>query len=285
MVEAPVGHHCPTCVDEGRGSTGKVRQMKWGRPGARTTNLTPAVACLIAANVAVFLLDQADHNIQFRFAGQPLLVARGEVYRLMTATFLHANLLHIGMNMFALYLFGPQLETVLGRVRFLAVYLVAALGGSICSFYFGPLSVYSVGASGAVFGLLGAFFVVLRARGADTSQVVGLIVINLFIGVAVPGIDNFAHIGGLLTGGLMAWLFDRLPARGDRSHLAVQAGAVLAVVAVLVVLAALRGRELRARERLTAPAAVPAVAAPARNGAGYRVVGVVEGSQAGRESS
>lgn len=236
--------------------------------------MTPAVLVLIALNILVFLVDQSDPTIQFRFADNPLLVARGDAYRLVTAAFLHANFLHLALNMFGLYIFGPQLERILGWPRFLALYLVAALGAGICFFFFASLGTFSVGASGAVFGLFGAFFVILRARGGDTSQIVMLIVINLFIGASVPGIDNFAHIGGLLTGAAVAFLYERTPSRPGRSQVAVQLAAVVMVVAVLAALAGVRTRQLREREGLLGRAAPS-----------YVVEGVVVGSQAGRPLS
>jgi membrane associated rhomboid family serine protease len=274
MTQASVGHHCPTCMAEARRDPGKVRQVRWARPGAATA-ATPAVLALIAVNVLVFLVDQSDPTIQFRYADNPLLVARGEVYRLVSAAFLHANVLHLGLNMFGLYLFGPQLERVLGWPRFLALYLVSALGAGICFFFFASLGTFSVGASGAVFGLFGAFFVIVRARGGDTSQIVGLIVINLFIGASVPGIDNYAHIGGLLAGGAMAFLYERVPARPRRAQVGVQVAAVVMVVGVLAALAGVRSRQLRDRE------GVLGRAEPA-----YVVDGaVVVGRQAGRPPS
>ena len=251
MTQASVGHHCPTCMAEARGDVAKVSQVRWGRPGMAATAVTPAVAVLIALNVLVFLVDRSDPTIQFRFADNPLLVARGDTYRLLTAAFLHANILHIGLNMFGLYLFGPQLERALGWPRFVALYLVSALGAGICFFFFAALGTFSVGASGAVFGLFGAYFVILRARGGDTSQIFGLIVINLFIGASVPGIDNYAHIGGLLTGGAVALLYERVSvARAGRSQVAVQLASVMVVVGLLVALAGVRSRQLRDREGL-----------------------------------
>src|SRR5204862_4637739 len=109
-----------------------------------------------------------------RLAMAPVLVADGEYYRLLTAAFLHAGLLHIAFNMGALYLFGPALERALGRGRFLALYLAAALGGSVASYLFSSRAALSVGASGAIFGVYGATFFVGRRLVADTSQIAGL---------------------------------------------------------------------------------------------------------------
>lgn len=253
MIQASVGHHCPTCVAEARSDPGKVRRVRWDRPGAAGSAVTPAVLVLIALNVLVFILDRSDPTIQGRFADNPVLVARGDNYRLLTAAFLHANVLHLGLNMFGLYMFGPHLERSLGWLRFLALYLVSALGAGVCFMFFGSLGTFSVGASGAVFGLFGAFFVILRARGGDTSQIVGLIVINLFIGASVPGIDNYGHIGGLLTGAAVALLYERVAVRPGRSQVAVQLAAVVAVVVVLASLAGVRSRQLRARVGVLGP--------------------------------
>lgn len=274
MIQASVGHHCPTCVSEARGDAGKVRQVRWDRPGAGGSGVTPTVLVFIALNVLVFAVDRSDPTIQFRFADNPLLVARGDAYRLVTAAFLHANILHLGLNMFGLYMFGPHLERALGWPRFLALYMVSALGAGICFFFFASLGSFSVGASGAVFGLFGAFFVILRSRGGDTSQIVGLIVINLFIGASVPGIDNYAHIGGLLTGAAVAFLYERMPVRPGRSQVAVQLTAVVMLVVLLASLAGVRSRQLRAREGVLG-----------QRVSGYVVDGVVVGSQAGRLSS
>lgn len=277
MTQASVGHHCPACIAEARSDVGRVRQMRWGRPGLSAGGVSPVTAALIALNVLVFFIDQGDPSIQFRFADNPLLVARGEVYRLVTAAFLHANFLHLGLNMFGLYLFGPHLERALGWPRFLALYLVSALGAGICFFFFASLGTFSVGASGAVFGLFGAMFVVLRSRGGDTSQILGMIVINLFIGASVPGIDNYAHIGGLLTGGTVAFLYERVfVSRPGRSQVAVQIAAVVMVVSLMAALAGARGRQLRDREGLLGMAVEP----PA-----YVVDGVVAGNQSARSAS
>jgi len=235
MVQAPVGHHCPDCVREGAKGVRRVRPAP-----------TPALVVkgLVALNVLVFLLQQGDPTVLDRFADQPTLVAGGEYYRMITAAFLHANLLHILFNMVGLYVFGTQVEAILGRVRFLALYLVAALGGSLCSLLLGPSGTYGVGASGAVFGLFGAYFVLARARRMDTSQVVGLIVINLLFGAINPVIDNYAHIGGLLAGGVVAVAYTSTERLSGPSRVAAQATAVAGILAAFAVLVVLRTSQL-----------------------------------------
>ncbi|MGH9282429.1 MAG: rhomboid family intramembrane serine protease, partial [Acidimicrobiales bacterium] len=141
MIQAPVGHHCPTCVQEARADMRKVQRVRYpSGPGIR---LGAVCGALIAVNVAVFMVDLGDPEITRRFADNAVLVAnRDEYYRMLTAAFLHAGLLHLAFNMFGLYAFGSQLEQVVGAPRFLALYLLSALGGSACSHFFGPPFTY-----------------------------------------------------------------------------------------------------------------------------------------------
>ncbi len=244
MIQAPVGHHCPTCVREGRQDMRRVRRVGFA-PGAGV-RMGAVVGALIAVNVFVFLADLVDPDLTRRYADNALLVARqGEYYRMLTAAFLHAGLLHLGFNMFGLYLFGSQVEQALEPPRFITLYLLSALGGSACSHFFGPPYTFGVGASGAVFGILGAFYVIARFRGLDTSQVGGLIVINLFLGAVIPQIDNAAHVGGLLTGAALAAAFEWARRRRPNVAAAVQAGAVTAVVVVIAVATMVRVDQLQ----------------------------------------
>ena len=142
-------------------------------------------------------------------------VSAGEYWRLLTVTLVHGGLLHLGLNMYALWIVGPLAEALYGRAVYLAMYLIAGLGGSIASYLFFPNP--SVGASGAIFGLFGLVFAatyfhkpLLRAQArAITSQIGILIVLNLVIGFgigSVAAIDNAAHVGGLLVGGWLGFL-------------------------------------------------------------------------------
>jgi membrane associated rhomboid family serine protease len=144
-------------------------------------------------------------------------VMAGEYWRLVTVTLVHAGFLHLGLNMYALYIIGPLVEALYGRFLFVLFYLLAAIGGSIASYLTNPVP--SVGASGAVFGLFGLIFlttfvhrpVLGRQTRTITSQIGMLIAINLVFGFVVGGIDNSAHIGGLLAG---AWLGAAVAPRG-----------------------------------------------------------------------
>ena len=244
MIEAPVGHHCPTCVHEARTEMRKVKRVVFARGGITVAG---GVACtaLVLVNVVVFLLDASQPTLFARFADNALLVARnGEYYRMFTAAFLHAGLLHLAFNMFGLYLFGSQVEAVVGVPRFATLYVLAAVGGSACSHFFGPPYQFSIGASGAVFGIFGAYFVIARSRGMDTSQVGGLILINLFLGAVVPQIDNAAHVGGLLTGAAIAAVYEWSGRQRGSTRYAAEVGGVLAVAAVIVVATLVRQQQL-----------------------------------------
>jgi rhomboid protease GluP len=178
---------------------------------------SPVIATyiILAINILVFLADTA---LQFSTGANILtelgakvnqLILQGEYWRFFTPMFLHAGILHIGFNGYFLYVIGPQVERSYGTWRFLAVYLIAGFAGSIASFAL--TSAPSVGASGALFGLIGAllpFFYrnrqVLSGTQRRITSIVQVIVINLLIGLS-PGIDNWAHLGGLLGGLAAAW--------------------------------------------------------------------------------
>ncbi len=166
---------------------------------------------LIALNVIMFLLSVFDYSFVINtFANYYLNVKNGEVYRLITAAFVHANILHIFFNMYALYALGPQIEKFYGRKRYLLIYLGSALLGSLLSVVL--TNNVSVGASGAIFGLFGAmlyFGYKYRATldGFLRSGIIPVIVINLLLGFMIPGIDVYGHIGGLLGGLVLSYAF------------------------------------------------------------------------------
>jgi membrane associated rhomboid family serine protease len=174
------------------------------RPRSPRTGRTPVTIGLIVANVIIFLLQQADPSITTRYGLVPLLVEQGQYERLITAAFLHANLLHLATNMLTLYIVGAPLERVLRTGRYLAVYLLSALGGSLLSLWLSPQFSIGVGASGAIFGLFGALLILRRQVGAEAGGLLVLIGLNLVISFAVPNISWQAHIGGLVTGVLVA---------------------------------------------------------------------------------
>ena len=141
-----------------------------------------------------------------------LLVQNGEVWRLLTSAFLHVGLIHLVVNMYSLAIIGTQVETFIGKWKFLFIYFISAIGGNLLSLVFSQANVVSVGASGALFGLMGALLYFgyhyrLYLSEAIRNQIIPIILINLLIGFIVPGIDNVAHIGGLIGGYLASMAF------------------------------------------------------------------------------
>ena len=163
---------------------------------------------------------------------------------MLTAAFLHANFFHILFNMMALLIVGPPIERAIGSVRFTALYLLAALGGSVCSYLFSNPQLMGVGASGAIFGLFGAYFVFARSRHADTGGIVALIVINLVFSFADPLIDWRAHVGGLITGTLVAVAMSLAERRPPGERRAIDIATVAVVLVVLGALVQVRTHQL-----------------------------------------
>lgn len=230
MREASVGHQCIECVREGNQG---IRQAKTAFGGHALA--TPRVTwTLLIVNVLAYAVEflRPDEVIG-RFAMWSYGVYQGEWWRLITSAFLHApppSLWHIVFNMWALYAIGPELERRLGSGRFAALYLLSALGGSVAIYFFGTSA---VGASGAIYGLFGALFVVARKLGYDARGVLWLIGINVVLTFVVPGISWQGHLGGLVTGTVVAVAFAYAPAKNRNT---IQLAAVLAILVSLILL-------------------------------------------------
>ena len=245
MHSAPVGYQCPNCVAEARKEAPRRRvRLVIGRP-------TSFASVLMAVNIAVFGIELLfgaaggiwsggnDQRLVDLGAMFPPAIAIGHQYwRLITVMFLHASLLHILFNMYALYLFGFLIERTLGSLRFLAIYFVAGFLASAASFAFGSPFVPAVGASGAIFGLLGAWVAYnLRRRGtamasANLQWAVMLIAINLVLGFSIAGIDNIAHVGGLVAGGAAGAVAEGFGPRQIRSYVQVAGFGVLIALGI-----------------------------------------------------
>jgi membrane associated rhomboid family serine protease len=247
MTPAPVGLRCPD-------HAGKQRSIRAprivARPAAGGAIVTKA---LIAVNVVVYLitvvqgggLSAPGGSLFQNWALYGPLVAQGDWWRLMTAAFLHASVLHIAFNMLALWWLGRPVEEYLGPVRYIALYLVSGLAGSAGALLLSPTAV-TVGASGAIFGIMGALLILeWQATGSFGGNAASLIAINLVISFAVPGISIGGHIGGLIGGILATLAF----ARWGRGHAAYGklgvTGAIgllaVAVVSVLISYLKVRG--------------------------------------------
>ncbi|GAA0469122.1 rhomboid family intramembrane serine protease [Streptomyces olivaceiscleroticus] len=254
MVSASVGFHCPECV---RGSSGTGHAPGANRPrtvagGALTADPKLLTKILIGINVAIFLvgLRLGDPFVQaLELIGRAfdpgvlhvVGVAQGEWYRLLTAMFLHQQPMHIVFNMMSLWWLGPPLEAALGRVRFLALYFLAGLGGSALSYLLAAQNQPSLGASGAIFGLLGATAVLLRRLNYDMKPVLILLGINLAITFLWPDIAWQAHVGGLVVGAAVAYAMVHAP-RERRT--VVQVGACVAALLVIIAVVCLRTAQL-----------------------------------------
>ena len=204
MTPTPVGMRCPECMRQRT----KVVRNPTGTPGQ--IRAFPATVALVAINVVVYLIEIAGGQGGINNPGGSFVlnfglfgpyVAEGEWYRLVTSGFLHASLFHIGFNMFLLYFLGRLLEPSLGTVRFVILYFAALLAGSLGVMILDP-NALTLGASGAIFGLLGATFVLARGRGMDAiaGEIGFLIVINLVFSFTAANISIGAHLGGLVAG-------------------------------------------------------------------------------------
>ena len=196
---------------------------------------------LIGACVAVFLASSVFPGLRSAMIFAPVI---GELqpYRFLTTAFLHAGFLHIAVNMYALWIVGTYLERMLGRWRYLSLYLLSAIGGSVAVLLLASPDASSwttavVGASGAVFGAFAAILIVLRRTGRDASQILVLVLINLVLGFVVAGISWQAHLGGLFTGLVLGSIYAFAPAR---SRKAASVLGTLGVIAVLVLAAVLK---------------------------------------------
>ncbi|WP_433536217.1 rhomboid family intramembrane serine protease [Micromonospora sp. CA-249363] len=260
MREASVGHQCPECVNEGRRSVRPARTAFGGGAAGRHGYVTKA---LIALNVLFFLLSIASARSGTALvggsglgglmgSGTPLTdwgsviglavlpdgtlggVAEGQWYRLVTAMFLHYGVIHLLLNMWALWILGRSLEVNLGPLRFGALYLIAGLGGNVAAYLFSAQNAATAGASTAVFGLFAALIIVGRKLGRDVSQVLPILVINLVFTLTVPGISIPGHLGGLVVGGAMAAVLAYAP-RERRSLVQVVGTAIILLILLAAV--------------------------------------------------
>jgi len=216
MRAAAVGYQCPECVREGARQTRQGRGPYGGRVAVNTQLVT---LTLIGINVLVWLAIQATGGARSRLldllallpASTPHLTASGQVelvrgvsegawWQLITSVFTHVAILHIGFNMVALWFLGPPLEAMLGRARFLALYLVSGLTGSAAVMLFSNPHQQTLGASGAIFGLLGALLVVAIKVGGNVQTVLFWLGLNLVFTFTVSGISWQGHLGGLVGG-------------------------------------------------------------------------------------
>jgi membrane associated rhomboid family serine protease len=274
MNDAAVGHQCPDCAGEGRRTQRSARTAFGGTLAGQHGHVTKT---LIGINLAVFVLMVAVGGAAaLRFSITPLHVwgalvvgepgvafgypsvpgasapgiVNGEYYRLISSMFLHYGVVHLALNMWALWVVGGVLEPLLGRARFLALYLISGIGGGVATYLtaglglmlfnsplFGGFATPTAGASGAVFGLFGAFYVVLRRLGQDTRMITMILVVNLVFTFLVPFISVAGHLGGLVVGALVAAGYAYAP---RRNRTLVQFMVLDVVVVLLIALTIVR---------------------------------------------
>jgi membrane associated rhomboid family serine protease len=249
MTVAPVGIRCP----EHAGGSAKRASAGSARPSLRApalpmrTTTALVTKILIGLNVGVYLitvvqgagLNSPGGKLFSQWALYGPLVNHGDWWRLITSAFLHEGIAHIGFNMAALWFVGGPVEEYLGRLRYIMVYLVSGLAGSAGALFQSPHAV-TVGASGAIFGILGALLVIeWNVTGRLMGTAMTWIILNLVISFAIPGISWGGHVGGLIAGILCTFAFVRLGKhRSVYSPLGIVAVSVIVLVGVLSVLAA-----------------------------------------------
>lgn len=241
QVPSAVGVHCVDCARKNASSRRGVSSLLGGRA------ITDALVTkgLVIACVTIYLVQMALPSLGAQFAFVPA-VASSQPWRFMTTAFLHASLMHLAFNMWALWVLGSALEPILGRWRFAALCALSALGGSTMIYWLAsptaPASwlTSTVGASGAVFGLFAALFIIQRRFGRDTSAIVGLLVLNLAISFIGANISWQGHLGGLVTGAIVAALYAWAP-RNRRTVYGVcgTVGIAIALIGVICLRAAL----------------------------------------------
>ncbi len=264
MRSASVGQQCVECVQQSNQGVRPAknvfgsRRQPAGFGGGAVVTFT-----LIGINIVLFLIELAKPSLGTDWAmlGYALYpgggawhgVAAGEWYRLLTSAFLppavtggssinSLGLMDILFNMWALTFVGPPIEQMLGRLRFVGVYLISAIGGSVAYYYLAPQNQLALGASGAIFGLFGALFVLSRRLRFDARGIVAVIAINLVISFVWRGsIAWQAHVGGLLAGALITAAYAYAPRKNQSTY---QAVATLAIVAAIVIAVVLRTHQL-----------------------------------------
>jgi membrane associated rhomboid family serine protease len=255
MRQASVGFQCPDCVAEGARTTRAPRTPYGGRPPATANRVTLA---LLGLNVVVFVLVQASGGRTGELIRQLWLlpreacwdasadgmrclavapgVADGAYWQLLTSAFTHVQLWHIGFNLLAIYVLGPQLELLLGRGRYLTLYLFSALAGSVSVYWLAPEQSLTLGASGAVFGLMAALLIVaVRVRG-DVQGLLTLVAINVVITVLGSSFISWqGHLGGFVGGLLVSLVLVYAPRKGRTGWQLVGVGLLTALLVVAVV--------------------------------------------------
>jgi len=244
QTQASVGVHCPECVREARQRAPKRKPaiVTAFRPSSNKPVVTYSI---IALCVLVYVAQFVSGGLVYQLLAYAPELTAIQPWRMITAAFVHSpfalarptSLLHIAFNMYSLFIFGPILEHLLGRARFLALYLISAFGGSVAVLLL-MSNVVVVGASGAIFGLLGAFFIIQRRLGGNNVQLLVVIGINLVLGFLIPNVAWQAHLGGLIAGGAVAFVYLQTRRPNQLRWQIGLVGAIVAALAAVTIVAA-----------------------------------------------
>ncbi|MQA10604.1 MAG: rhomboid family intramembrane serine protease [Pseudonocardiaceae bacterium] len=246
LREASVGYQCVECVRASQREQHRATTVAGATLGSKAI----VVPALIVANLVVFAITAAQasdvlENFRSPLFGQwtlwPPIVAGGEWWRVLTSGFLHYGPLHLAMNMLALWILGRDIELLLGRLRFFALYALSLIGGGLAVYLFGAMDTPVAGASGAVFGLMGGLVVAVLRLKLNGTQVYVLLAVNLIISVGIPGISLLGHLGGLIVGALCTVGMVFAP---PRRRAVVQWGTVAGLLVLLVALFFVRDAQL-----------------------------------------
>ncbi|WP_424183649.1 rhomboid family intramembrane serine protease [Actinokineospora sp. G85] len=256
LVDAAVGFQCVECVAEARRTTRRATTVAGAEVGAKPL----LVPVLIAINVGLFAItaalasnvfDNQRSDFFFTLAQYNPVIAGGEWWRPLTAGFLHYGPLHVAVNMFSLWMLR-DLELLLGKLRFAALYLLSLLGGAAAVYAFGSLGTLAVGASGAIYGLLGGMivaFVRLKRGKHAVMNIVAVLGVNLAISISIPQISLLAHLGGLIAGALVTGALLYAP---QAKRTAFQAGGIALVAVAIIGMFAIRTPQILDEARCTA---------------------------------
>jgi membrane associated rhomboid family serine protease len=235
QTPAAVGFHCPECMREARQSSPSARPLtqRIGRFVGSTQRPT-LTYILIALNLIIYVFQAiVPHGAFTHLLTYAPVQTTTQPWRMFTSIFAHENILHVGLNMYSLYIIGPPLEQLLGKVRYIVMFLVAGFAGSVGVLLIADPTESVLGASGAIFGLFGAFLIVARRLGINYRQILIVIVINLVAGfIPQLGLAWQAHVGGLVGGIALAYIY--LETRGPRRRIP-QVLLVVALVAILII--------------------------------------------------
>lgn len=251
QTQAPVGVICPECMNAERKNRTTAQKRAERRWGSRSTGGAMAIArggkpivtyALLAVTSFIGLVqlipgvgDQITSALLFNAAYlyPDLSLAPFQPWRLLTAMFVHGSFIHLALNMLALWLLGQSLEPMLGRARFVALYLVSGLGGSVAVAVIAPQT-STVGASGAIFGMMAALLIVGRHIGANVTGLLVILGINFALGFFIGNIAWQAHLGGAIVGAAIAFIFTRTKRREQRIWQIILLAAVVVILLVVV---------------------------------------------------